>query len=165
MHLAVLQWLLVAASWPSTNLLLILYGKGIDTTTTCIFRDVTLRAFNPAGHIEDFYIVSEVAGDSAKVHLTVTTARLRSSALINIDVGAAVADAPKGARSEVSPSDPTSIPIPNARLWTAETPYLYNVTIDLSDGKDKITQKIGLREVQLINGNITVNGREFSFVA
>ncbi|KAK9254585.1 glycosyl hydrolases family 2, TIM barrel domain-containing protein [Lipomyces tetrasporus] len=127
-----------------------------------IFRDVTLLAFNPAGHIEDFYIVSEVAGDSAKVHLTVTTARLRSSALINIDVGAAVADAPKGARSEVIPSDPTctiTIPIPNKRATrTAETPYLHNVTIDLSDGKDKITQKIGLREVHLINGNITFRG-------
>ncbi|KAK9327364.1 glycosyl hydrolases family 2, TIM barrel domain-containing protein [Lipomyces starkeyi] len=39
-----------------------------------IFRDVTLLAFNPVGHIEDFSVVTEVSGDSANVHLTITTA-------------------------------------------------------------------------------------------
>ncbi|KAK9320320.1 glycoside hydrolase superfamily [Lipomyces orientalis] len=99
-----------------------------------IFRDVTLLAFNPAGQIEDFCIVTEVTGQSANVHLTATTARLRSPALINIDVGSAVADAANSVRSEVSPSDPT---------FTA--PHLYNLTIDLSDSKGpihRITQKI-----------------------
>ncbi|ODQ74454.1 hypothetical protein LIPSTDRAFT_2438 [Lipomyces starkeyi NRRL Y-11557] len=133
-----------------------------------IFRDVTLLAFNPAGHIEDFSVVTEVSGGSANVHLTVTTSRLGSPGSLKVEVGNA--DAAHGAAVEVDPSEPTcklTIPIANAKPWTAETPNLYNLTIDLSNAKTgqihKISQKIGLREVKLINGNITVNGKAIRF--
>ncbi|KAK9347572.1 hypothetical protein V1522DRAFT_456898 [Lipomyces starkeyi] len=125
-----------------------------------IFRDVTLLAFNPASHIEVFSVVTEVSGGAANVHLTITTSRLGSPGSLKVEVGNA--DAAYGAAVEVDPSEPTcklTIPISNAKPWTAETPNLYSPTIDLSNAKTrqihKIIQKIGLREVKLINSNIT----------
>ncbi|KAK9492235.1 glycosyl hydrolases family 2, TIM barrel domain-containing protein [Lipomyces doorenjongii] len=110
---------------------------------------------DPAGNIEDFSVVTEVSGDSANVHLTITTSRLGSPGSLNVEIGNA--DAAYCATVEVDPSKPTcklTIPISNAKPWTAETPNLYNLTIDLSNAKTgeihKISQKIGLREVKQI---------------
>lgn len=47
--------------------------------------------------------------------------------------------------------------------WTAETPNLYRLTMQLLDEKGKvlevISQKIGFREVEIKNGQLLVNGR------
>jgi beta-galactosidase len=59
------------------------------------------------------------------------------------------------------------IPVTNPAKWTAETPYLYNVEISLvsEDGEphQKISHKVGFRQVELYNGNLTVNGKAILF--
>lgn len=56
------------------------------------------------------------------------------------------------------------VDVATARLWTAETPYLYQLEIDLysphssETTSQKIIQRVGFRKVELKNGNITVNG-------
>ncbi|KAJ6783546.1 hypothetical protein PWT90_05587 [Aphanocladium album] len=60
-------------------------------------------------------------------------------------------------------SGPTSVTleVKSPVKWTAERPYLYNVTISLSYGQQppsSIVQKFGFRKVELINGLMTVNG-------
>ncbi|KAK9240395.1 glycosyl hydrolases family 2, TIM barrel domain-containing protein [Lipomyces kononenkoae] len=133
-----------------------------------IFRDVTLLAFDPDGHIEDFTVVTEVSGCSAFVHLAITTARLQYPASLKVEVRNT--EMVNGTAVDVHPSDPTYkliVPIPNALLWTAETPNLYNLKIELLNAKrgriHKVEQRIGLRDVRLRDGNITVNGKAIQF--
>ena len=58
--------------------------------------------------------------------------------------------------------------IPAARQWTAETPYRYTLiaTLTPSDKKSKgetIVQKIGFRRVEIIDGQLLVNGKAIYF--
>ena len=54
--------------------------------------------------------------------------------------------------------------IPDAKQWTAETPYLYNLVAMLmpADKKAKgeaVTIKVGFRRVEIVNGQLLVNGK------
>ncbi|TDE13658.1 glycoside hydrolase family 2 TIM barrel-domain containing protein [Dyadobacter psychrotolerans] len=55
------------------------------------------------------------------------------------------------------------IPVNNPNKWSAETPYLYNLSIQLmnSDGKvlEAINQKVGFRSIKIKNGQLLVNGK------
>lgn len=58
------------------------------------------------------------------------------------------------------------VPISNPRKWTAENPYLYDLEITLISPNCKnqnIEHKVGFRQVELRNGNITVNGKAIIF--
>lgn len=49
----------------------------------------------------------------------------------------------------------------NPRLWTAESPYLYEAIISLDPGAGDVhavKQRVGFRKVELINGLMAVNG-------
>ncbi|KAK9480264.1 glycosyl hydrolases family 2, TIM barrel domain-containing protein [Lipomyces japonicus] len=134
-----------------------------------IFRDVTLLAFNPAGHIEDFYVVSKLSGNDAELEFTITTARLQKKSSIAVEIehdGLSY-----HAKVDVDPTSPEGhgiISIPSPKLWTAETPNLYNLTVSLLPSRSgnqihTIEQKYGIREVKLENGNIKVNGTAVQF--
>ncbi|KAK9342371.1 glycosyl hydrolases family 2, TIM barrel domain-containing protein [Lipomyces starkeyi] len=133
-----------------------------------IFRDVTLLAFNPAGHIEDFSVITEVYGNSARINFNITSSRLTSPASLKVSIedGTSV----HCAGTELHPSEPIGkliIPIHSAKLWTAEIPNLYKLRIDLANAETghihTVSQYIGIRDVRLINGNISVNGRVVQF--
>lgn len=51
----------------------------------------------------------------------------------------------------------------NVAHWTAETPNLYTLTIELTDKKGKtieaVSQKVGFRNIQIKNGQVLVNGQ------
>jgi beta-galactosidase len=52
--------------------------------------------------------------------------------------------------------------VANPRKWTAETPDLYYLRVDLISGTrslQTISQSVGFRKVEIKNGNLTVNGR------
>lgn len=55
--------------------------------------------------------------------------------------------------------------VPSPRLWSAETPYLYTLTIALQDG-DKETQvescRVGFRSVHIVDGLVKVNGKKIT---
>lgn len=56
-----------------------------------------------------------------------------------------------------------SATVPNVRPWSAETPNLYTLLIELIDKDGRIVQatpqRIGFRTVQMKNGRVMVNGR------
>ncbi|HEU5067539.1 MAG TPA: glycoside hydrolase family 2 TIM barrel-domain containing protein, partial [Sphingomicrobium sp.] len=56
-----------------------------------------------------------------------------------------------------------SATVPSVRPWTAETPNLYMLLVELYDSEGKIIQstysRIGFRTVAIRNGLVTVNGR------
>lgn len=65
-----------------------------------------------------------------------------------------------------SSSTSHSVAVTNPRKWTAENPYLYQLTIDLlAGGKviQTITQNVGFRQVEQIDGLIVVNGKPILF--
>jgi beta-galactosidase len=70
---------------------------------------------------------------------------------------------------ESVPAQSTSVelklPIHDPQKWTAETPYLYNLEITLISpaNNQKIKHKVGFRQVELLNGSITVNGKAILF--
>ncbi len=47
--------------------------------------------------------------------------------------------------------------VPEPKLWTAETPYLYTVTI--ACGEERIYQRVGIRKIEVRNGVILLNGK------
>lgn len=61
------------------------------------------------------------------------------------------------------------LPVSNPKKWTAETPSLYDLEITLhttsnpSTPLQKITHRVGFRQVEILNGNITVNGKPILF--
>ncbi|HEY5509837.1 MAG TPA: glycoside hydrolase family 2 TIM barrel-domain containing protein [Prolixibacteraceae bacterium] len=56
-----------------------------------------------------------------------------------------------------------SIPVTSPKLWSAEEPYLYKLTLSLSDNSGKlievIPQQVGFREVKILDGLLLVNGQ------
>ena len=53
------------------------------------------------------------------------------------------------------------VPIPGAKLWSPETPHLYDVTLELlRDGKiiDSVSTRTGFREIEIRGNDIYVNG-------
>jgi beta-galactosidase len=57
--------------------------------------------------------------------------------------------------------------IPAVRAWSAETPNLYRLQIELKDGNGKLisatSRKVGFRTVEMRNGEVQVNGRRVMF--
>ena len=55
----------------------------------------------------------------------------------------------------------------NIRAWTAETPYLYTLRLQLIDPQGNITeqaqQKVGFRQLDIRNGQLLVNGQPIRF--
>jgi beta-galactosidase len=51
----------------------------------------------------------------------------------------------------------------NPKLWTAETPYLYRLRLQLVDAGDRVVeqaaQRVGFRELKIRDGQLLVNGR------
>ena len=67
---------------------------------------------------------------------------------------------PAGGESSVN----LSAKVLNPQLWTAETPELYDLTMELSDASgrvvESITRKIGFKETEIRNGVFYLNGRK-----
>lgn len=59
------------------------------------------------------------------------------------------------------------IAVPEASLWSAEIPYLYQLEISLIDGEgvpiEHIGHKLGMRSTEYSNGQILVNGKPILF--
>lgn len=156
-----------------------------------IFRDVHMLAVPAAVHIEDFEV--QPALDSAykdgSLKLTVKYEHGESKAaadstdkkdeatlqfeLRDPRVRGVVAE---GRTSiSLSGSGPGSgsgsseftLKVANPKKWTAETPYLYDLRIQLLNAQGEplqtILQRVGFRQVEMIRGVITVNGQPLLF--
>jgi beta-galactosidase/evolved beta-galactosidase subunit alpha len=125
-----------------------------------IFRDVSLIA-RPKLHVADIETLIEF--DS-----TYTNAKLKTNVEIAgkdgkievelLDKGKSIAKA-EGANSVLELKAP--------RKWSAEDPYLYLLVVTLKDKEGKTLEvvplRVGIRQVELKNGNILVNGVDIKF--
>ena len=110
---------------------------------TGIVRDVYLL-FRDSDHITDYKIQTEIRGKRAYVDFLNRSA---VSAVVSFNGEEAFAEAGAGVRFEVE----------NARLWSAEDPYLY--PMEISCGGEVIFERVGIRTSEVKNGVFLVNGK------
>lgn len=118
-----------------------------DWAAMGIFRDVTLMAV-PKTHLSDLSVVTKINGE-----VTVKTEVANATPKTTTDYEILDAEG-----NVVSKSGKVEQP----KLWTAETPYLYTLRVNVRE-KGKIlqtfTQKIGIREVSIDGNILKLNGQ------
>ncbi|KAK9472183.1 glycosyl hydrolases family 2, TIM barrel domain-containing protein [Dipodascopsis tothii] len=132
-----------------------------------IYRDVTVLAFSPAGHIDDYWFNPTLDATYTDAVMAVEATISRAAA------GELVVSLADGAAELYSAKIPVaagvvshSFPVASPTKWTAEAPYLYTARLALLvDGVEvhAITQRVGFRVVEMKNGNIAVNGKAILF--
>lgn len=140
-----------------------------------IFRDVYLYS-TPELHIRDFQVITDLDNQYADAMLKLSV-KLHNYALIKSapsSVKVRLTDAQKNViftdnlicKAISSGKDAVFTmekKVINPLKWTAETPNLYSITLELLDQNGKtlevIAQKIGFREVEIKNGQFLVNGQ------
>ncbi len=109
---------------------------------TGIFRSVYLLK-RPIKHITDFKISSKIDNDNAFIIIENLSEIAFDYEILNF-------------KGRIQSKTDVAVKIDNAKFWSAENPYLYDVI--LSANGEKILQKIGIREVTIQNGVFKING-------
>jgi beta-galactosidase len=129
-----------------------------------INRDCYLVARNET-HIQDYEIVTELDSNYKDA---IFTAELKLNQPATATALIRITDGDKPFKETVIPfsneaEKKISIPVSQPKLWTAETPNLYNVLITLKDKAgtiiEVIPQEIGFRKVEIKDGLFLVNGQ------
>jgi len=133
-----------------------------DWALSGIYREVTLFAL-PQTHVRDIatHTALSPTGD-AQLHVAVKTnngdARVHARLLDPRGAHVAEFDLPSDAKGRHA----TSVKIADPHLWTAETPSLYRLQLTVSargETLQTIEERIGLREVSIVDGVLLLNGR------
>ena len=123
---------------------------------TGIAREVYLYA-TPKVHVQDITIGQDYQQGNGLLSVDVKLAGKASlEASLYDAAGNAVAE---GLKFNVSS---LMFNVPNAKAWTAETPYLYTLFIYLKQGNktlEVIKKKIGFRHIEIKGGQLLVNGQ------
>ncbi len=150
-----------------------------------IFRDVSLVKL-PKSHIENFQVIPsfdenyedatlelklDVLGQFDAVHFTLYDCEDPHRAIEPKDLLGARDEPTTKQIKEVTISaekvkGPIEVKINSPRHWTAEDPYLYKYKLDLIHGGvvlHTIHSHVGFRQVELLKGNIKVNGQRVLF--
>ena len=140
-----------------------------------IFRDVHLIALSSKARIEDYFIQTDLDEmyESATLHASVDIEN-GEECLLRLtfsELSKSGGDILHVEEMTVKPGGRRSVElqfyVDSPRKWTAETPNLYQVTLDLlsaiphsknGETLQSVTQRIGFRKVELLNGLISVNG-------
>ena len=119
-----------------------------------IYRTVTLFSI-PQAHIEDITVQTFLKDGKAEVKTAVAVA---GEGTVSIKLGKekAIEAAVSNGKAEVSQI------VSKPKLWSAEHPNLYPLTIELKDSKgqviERIEKRIGIREVTIKDGVMMGNG-------
>lgn len=118
-----------------------------------IFRDVYVLS-RPKVRLEN-YIVKTILSDDASAKLEFTP--------FGCDVTATLTDRDGNTVTNFSATDgeKTVINIQAPKLWSAEKPYLYDLTVFAGD--EAIGEKVGFRRISVENGVFKVNGQAVKF--
>lgn len=136
---------------------------------TGITRDVFLWSA-PKTQIRDYFATTTLTNNYTTATVKVATdiqgegVRKGTLEVKLLDAGSVVAETT--ANATVGTQN-LSLTLSNPKLWTAETPYLYDLVVTLKDGKKTIDirgNKIGMRQVSVLsNGAIAINGKAIKF--
>ena len=116
-----------------------------------IFRDVYLYSI-PAVHVRDMKVVTDLSEDFSKgiLNLSLDIIGEPSNIAVKLEYeGVLIAEG-------------NNICVASPRLWSAEEPNLYTLTIEVFDGDklaEVIKQNIGFRRFELKDGLMQINGK------
>ncbi len=141
-----------------------------------IFRDVYLTAV-PKLHVKDIVLTTEFGGSLEDATLKIRTELQNSGKTASPSVkyvlrdadGNIVAAADAGAQvaSGACAALESRIRVNAPSLWSAETPYLYTLTVELLDAAGNTTealyQQYGFRKIEVVDNKVYVNGRKTMF--
>jgi beta-galactosidase len=137
-----------------------------DWSLSGIYRDVSLFSV-PAAHVRDLS-TSTVLQPDGSANLSIDVALSQAAGEGESEVRATLL-APDGSVAGELALPPGGqqhragrMQIARPALWTAETPSLYRLQLTLSAGgviQQRISERIGLRQVSIANGVLLLNGR------
>lgn len=131
---------------------------------TGIAREVYLYT-RPQAHVKDIFLTPDLVNNytdgTLRIHLTTIRANSLQAVLTLTDNQGQIV------KSEALPLKGNEIntqwSIPSPQKWTAETPSLYRLRVDLikSSGEviESLTQNVGFRKIEIKDGNFLVNGQ------
>lgn len=120
-----------------------------------IFRDVYLLK-RPENFIRDYHITTNVYRHKAEIRLNISYIGRP------VDVKAAVYDGENNIMaSGHACEDCISLEIAEPKLWNAEEPYLY--TLVLETDNEVITERVGIRTIQIKDKVVYLNGQKIKF--
>lgn len=133
-----------------------------------IERDVYLYT-RPAAHLNDFHVVADLDSSFANGRLTVdafwTRSRVKSPESLRARLmrnGEEVVTGPWKTR-ELEMGTRFELVVPNVSAWSAETPHLYDLELEVVDKKGRIVEsvitRIGFRNILIKGGQLLVNGQ------
>lgn len=119
-----------------------------------IFRDVYVLS-RPQKRLENYLVRAELAADNSSASLTFTP--------YGCDARARLADKEGNVIAEFSAKDgeAASAEISAPVLWSAEKPYLYELTIYAAG--EVVGEKVGFRKISAENGVVKINGQAVKF--
>ena len=119
-----------------------------------IFRDVYVLS-RPKKRLENYIVKAVLSDDHTYAELMFTP--------FGCDVSAVLTDRSGNISAKFSAADgeTVTVSIPNPMLWSAEKPYLYDLTVCAGD--ELIGEKVGIRSISAENGVFKVNGRAVKF--
>jgi hypothetical protein len=145
---------IVLAVWDPTNQGYQPRGKQVKdpggiwyTPTTGIWQTVWMEPVSERAYIQDLRIVPDV--DAGEVRVNAITTGVTDAGKMVIEVtedGRPVARADGGWDAQVA------VHIPNVKLWSPDSPHLYDLSVTLMDGNeaiDEIKSYFGMRKVSL----------------
>jgi hypothetical protein len=115
----------------------------------------------PTGYVENLAMVPDI--DTSTLGLTVQTGGESEG----MTVEAVVKDGNKVVSRTSGPADePIDVPVPDTKLWSPKSPFLYDLDVVLKDGHrpvDRVSSYFGMREIGTAKGEdgklrITLNG-------
>ena len=117
-----------------------------------IFRDVYLLN-RPQECVYDYFLKTRLNEDRSEASVEINFSYMDQEIPIHVSVedasGRLVADARGGSSMKLT--------VPEAKLWSAEIPYLYTVVIETEN--EVITERMGLREVCIRDAVLYFNGQ------
>ena len=117
-----------------------------------IFRDVYILE-RDKDHIEDVYLKTDVSADSGKAFLCPEIKKPD-----NLNVKTVLKDSDGNVLYEGVYNDKMKITVDNAKLWSAETPYLYLFV--LTAGEEKIYFHVGFKKLEIKGNILYLNGQK-----
>jgi hypothetical protein len=121
--------------------------RGITyTPTTGIWQTVWMEPVS-AAYIQDLLMIPDI--DAGHLKLTVRSSEAETNATVDVAVKAKEKTI---ARMSVRANVESVIAIPNATLWSPETPFLYTIDLTLKQGgrvADKVSSYFGMRKLSV----------------
>lgn len=124
-----------------------------------IFRDVYLLS-RPEECVYDYFIKSRLdrENDKAEVEITFSYLGKDGAGGREIPVHVTLEDADGKVLCQAQGGGRITLALEGIKLWSAETPYLYTVVMETAH--EVITERLGLREVEIRDGVVYYNGEK-----